>query len=119
MAYATYSDVETRLNKQFTTSEQAVCNALLDDAAILIDVYNKQADVEAKKVVSCRVVIRAMSVENDLPIGATQGSMAALGYSQSWTISNGSVGELYLNKTDKKLLGTAEKIGSHSPLEDM
>lgn len=117
MAYALYTDIETRLNKEFTENEKAVCDALLDDAALLIDTYNKEADTEAKKVVSCRVVMRAMSTENDLPIGATQGSMAALGYSQSWTISNGSVGELYLNKTDKKLLGVGSKIGSYSPLE--
>jgi hypothetical protein len=42
-----------------------------------------------------------------------------MGYSQSWTIGNGSTGELYLSRTEKKLLGAGNSIGSHSPLEDM
>ena len=55
-----------------------------------------------------------------VPMGATQGSMSGLGYSQSWTMgSNGSAGELYLAKLEKQMLGYGNKIGSHSPLEDM
>lgn len=67
------------------------------------------------------MVIRtlAASGDADMPIGATQGTMSALGYSQTWTISNGASGELYLSKLDKKLLGVSNRIGSHSPLEDM
>lgn len=117
MAYATYSDVELRLNKTFTTEEQAVCSALLDDAAILVNAYNENASADVKKLVSCRVVMRAMGIDSDIPIGATQGSMSALGYSQSWTVSNGATGELYLNKTDKKLLGAGNHIGASNPLE--
>ena len=53
-------------------------------------------------------------------MGATQGSMSALGYTQSWTMgSNGSTGELYLSKLEKKLLGIGDRIGSRSPLEGM
>lgn len=120
MAYATYSDVELRLNRTLSTSEQSLCTALLDDAALMIDSYNDNAESGAKKVVSCRMVIRAIGFDSmDVPIGATNGSMSALGYSQSWTINNGSVGELYLSKLDKKLLGAGNMIGSHSPIEDM
>lgn len=120
MAYATYSDVELRMNTHFTESEIAVCTALLDDASVIINSYNPSADLSSKKVVSCRMVIRAMGVsDEDVPIGATQGSMSALGYSQSWTLSNGATGELYLSKLDKQLLGAGNKIGTHSPLEDM
>jgi hypothetical protein len=43
--------------------------------------------------------------------------MSALGYSQSWTIGSGTVGELYIGKEDKKLLGASNKIGSYSPTE--
>ena len=51
-------------------------------------------------------------------MGASQGSMSALGYSQSWTIgSGGSTGELYLAKTDKILLGMGNQIGAYSPAE--
>ena len=51
-------------------------------------------------------------------MGATQGSMSALGYSQSWTIGAGSVGELYLGKLEKKLLGACNRIGSYSPVQE-
>ena len=44
--------------------------------------------------------------------------MSALGYSQSWTISNGSTGELYLSKAEKALLGGGNSIGSYSPVEE-
>ena len=52
-------------------------------------------------------------------MGATQGSMSALGYAQSWTMQGGSSGELYLGKTDRQLRGIGNRIGAHSPLEDM
>jgi hypothetical protein len=43
--------------------------------------------------------------------------MSAMGYSQSWTISGGGTGELYLGKLEKKLLGSGNRIGSYSPAE--
>lgn len=120
MAYATYSDVEARLNKIFSTDEINICETLLDDAAVIIDSYNEDAELSKKKVVSCRMVVRAISnIDVDVPIGATQGSMSALGYSQSWTMSNGSTGELYLSKLDKNILGGSNKIGSGSPVEEL
>lgn len=120
MAYATVSDVEARMTKTLTTEEEAVCTVLLDDAAVMIDAYALMADPDAKKVVSCRMVARAMEDTEGYPTGATQGSMAGLGYSQSWTISGGgSSGELYLGKAEKKLLGLGNRIGSRSPLEEV
>lgn len=120
MGYATHSDVESRIGRELSIEEQNLCDALLDDAAIIIDAYNADASLDNKKVVSCRMVIRAIgNADVEVPIGATQGSMSALGYSQSWTMSNGSTGELYLGKLEKKLLGYGNKIGSISQLEDM
>lgn len=120
MAYATCTDVEKRLHRELSTKETEVCITLLDDSAIVIDNYNSNASDDAKKTVSCRMVIRAIGNREDtVPIGATQGTMSALGYSQSWTMSNGSVGELYLSKQDKMFLGVNNSIGSHSPLEDL
>ena len=121
MAYATVADVQARMTREMSEDEQAVCSTLLDDAAIIIDSYNVNASTDAKKVVSCRMVVRAMGDGDDgigVPAGFTQGSMSAMGYSQSWTISSGgSVGELYIAKLEKKLLGTGDKIGSYSPTE--
>ena len=81
-----------------SADEQKICGTLLDDAAVMIDAYNVNATDEAKTVVSCRMVVRAMATDvGSTPIGATQGSMSALGYSQSWTIgASGATGELYL-----------------------
>lgn len=122
MAYATISDVQGRMTRTLTTEEEAICGNLLDDVAVLIDAYNEDADADAKKIVSCRVVIRALGdgVDSGIPVGASQGSMSALGYSQSWTIgTGGSVGELYLSKTEKTMLGAGNKIGSYSPIQEL
>ena len=121
MAYATYEDVQARMSRTLSTDEQAICTTLLDDAAIIIDSFNSLASDDVKKVVSCRMVIRALGDGDSqgVPVGATQGSMSGLGYSQSWTISSGSVGELHLARMDKTLLRRGNTIRSHSPLEDL
>lgn len=120
MAYATVNDVEGRMSRTLSDAEIGVCENLLDDAAILIDAYKSTAADEAKKIVSCRMVVRVLSDGSDTyPLGASQGSMSGLGYAQSWTIgSGGSTGEIYLSKTDKQLLGGGNSIGSYSPLQE-
>ena len=119
MAYATTDDVQARMTTELTESQLEVCEVLLEDVAILIDSCNADASEDVKKVVSCRVVVRTLGTD-DIPIGATQGSMSGLGYSQSWTIGNsGAVGELYLTKTERQMLGVGNAIGSHSPVEDI
>jgi hypothetical protein len=104
-----------------STDEQAVCATLLDDAAILIDAVNVNATADVKKTVSCRMVVRALGDgDTSIPMGAMQGSMSGLGYSQSWTLgSGGSAGELYISKTEKMLLGRGNQIGTYSPVEDI
>ena len=119
MAYATVSDVQARMTRQMTQAEQTVCSNLLEDAAVIVDAYNSAAAMDAKELVSVRMVTRAIGDGTDagIPMGATQGSMSALGYSQSWTIGAGSAGELYLGRLEKKLLGACNNIGSRSPIE--
>lgn len=121
MTYATADDVQARMNRTLSEAELAQCETLLEDAAVVIDTYNASADDDVKKLVSCRMVLRLMDAGVDLgvPMGATQGSQSALGYSQSWTISNGAAGEIYLSKLEKKLLGVGDRIGSASPVEDL
>lgn len=117
MAYATIEDVQARMTRTLTDDEERVCASLLDDAGILIDAYNEDASTDSKKVVSCRMVVRALGDgEIGIPVGATQGSQAGLGYSESWTIANGSVGQLYLEKVEKKMLGVGDQIGASNPL---
>lgn len=121
MSYATTADVQMRMLTEMSDAQLLYCAVLLDDAAVLIDAYNEDASDEAKLVVSCRMVIRAMGdgETSGVPIGATQGSMSALGYSQSWTIGNGATGELYISKADKRLLGVGNSIWSYSPVEEL
>lgn len=122
MAYATLTDVQNRMTRDLSTDEQTVCGYLLDDAALMIDALNANAAAAAKKTVSCRMVIRALGDggSGGVPMGATQGSMSALGYSQSWTIgAGGSTGELYLSKADRLLLGAGNAIGSYSPVQEL
>lgn len=119
MTYATVEDVEKRSKREFSDKEKEACGSLLEDVAIVIDAYNSKAGEDAKRLVSCNVVLRIIGTQSDdVPVGATQGSLSALGYSQSWSISNGSVGEIYLTKLDKKLLGAGNRIGFTNPYEE-
>lgn len=119
-SYATWQDVQARINRDLSESEQAQVTTLLGDAGVIIDKFNINADEDAKNLVSCRMVIRAINVDGDIPFGASQGSMSALGYSQSWTMSGGAtVGELYLSKLDKEVLGVGNRIGSYSPTQEL
>jgi len=121
MSYATLQDVKDRMSKELSTEEEKICIALLEDCGIMIDAYNKKASDDVKRLVSCKMVIRAMSDTGSavgIPVGASQGSMSALGYSQSWTMGSGSVGELYLSKAEKVLLGAGDQIGSYSPVQE-
>lgn len=122
MAYATLSDVEARITRTLSATEETVCTSLLDDAAVMIDAWASDASTDVKKVVSCRMVARALGdgENSGVPVGATQGSMSGLGYSQSWTIgSAGAAGELYLSKVEKQLLGVGNRIGSYSPVMEL
>lgn len=121
-AYATTTDVQSRMSRTMSSDELAICSILLDDAAVIIDSAAESAETAAKKLVSCRMVIRALGDGdgNSVPVGATQGSQSALGYVQSWTMPSGSTsGELYLSKTEKNLLGVGNHIASYSPIESL
>lgn len=125
MRYATVEDVEAGF-RPLSEDEKTLCDELLDEAGVVIEAYNKSASEERKRLVSCRMVRRQLdagpgAAQNAVtfPMGASQGSASALGYSQTWTMSGGSVGELYLSKLEKKLLGVGDKIGARSPVEDL
>ena len=113
MAYATIGDIESRW-RVLSTDEAARAAALLEDAATIIDAYGTPNE-DAARVVSCNMVIRAMSASSLDTFGVTQSSMTAGPYTQSWTYSNPS-GDMYLTKTERKMLGFAGGyIGSIEP----
>lgn len=107
MAYANVNDIQARW-RELTADEAARANALLEDAAILIDAHGTPNE-DAARVVSCNMVIRAMSASGLDAYGVSQSSMTAGPYTQSWTYSNPS-GDMYLTKAEKKMLGF---IGSY------
>lgn len=120
--YDTVADVQAHMSRQMTADEMVRCALLLEDAAVIIDAYNVNAADDAKKVVSCRMVVRVMDEgeSSGYPTGASQGSMSGLGYSQSWTMSSGGgTGELYIGKLEKKILGVGNQIGSYSPTQEL
>lgn len=121
MMYASANDVE-RGFRALSDSERDQCEAMLEEAAVLIDALHSSADDDVKSVVACRMVRRVLgSGTGDLslyPMGASQGSATALGYTQSWTMTGGgSSGELYISKTERRLLGVGDRIGMAGPLE--
>lgn len=119
MIYASVELVEAGF-RTLTDEERSVCEELLEEAAVIIDTYNADASEDAKSVVSCRIVRRALGAGTaSVPIGATQGTMTAGPYTQSWTMSNGSTGELYLSRLDKTLLGVGNKIGYTNPFQEV
>ena len=120
MTYADVSDIQARMARSLSEREQEICIALLEDAAVIIDAYNADAPEDAKRTVSCRMIVRSLGdgeTGSGFPVGSSQGSMSAMGYSQSWTIQGGGAGELYLGRLEKKLLGSGNEIGSWSPVE--
>jgi len=122
MAYATTEDLQARSVRDLSADELTVAEALLEDAAVMIDNVASAATADAKKVVSCRMVLRALGdgTGYGVPVGASQGSMSGLGYSQSWTMGNGGgTGEMYLAKADRQLLGMGNAIGSYSPVQEL
>ena len=122
MAYATVNDVKQRMLRELSNEELELCEKLLDDAAVIIDVFSSKAGEDAKKVVSCRMVIRVLGdgEESSLPIGVSQATQSALGYSQTVTYaSSGAAGELYISKLEKQILRSGNKIGSYSPVQEL
>lgn len=51
--YATVYDVEKRCKRKLSIDEIEWCESLLQDAAIIVDTYGKNASKEAKQLVSC------------------------------------------------------------------
>lgn len=116
MAYATVEDVEKGF-RDLDADEKEKCEALIEEAEVMIDQTSTTVTDDVKRIVVCRMVKRAIgNGDSDIaPIGSTQGSQSALGYSTSWTMTSGSVGELYFSKTDKLLLGLGNRIGATNP----
>lgn len=116
--YISKDDFEKNF-RSLSSEEEKQFDEIAKEASALIDSYAPNADEERKIIVCMRVVRRALSnMQSDMiPMGATGGTYSALGYSQSFQLSGGTIGEIYLGKTEKKMLGVSDQIGMSSPLE--
>ena len=119
-AFALVSDIESRW-RELSTTEESRASVLLDDATAmlsqLVDVRDNDAEQAALlKAVCCNMVIRVMSATESENFGASNMSMLAGPYQQSWTYANPS-GDMYLTKYEKRLLGiTSSYVTSIRPM---
>ena len=70
MGYATVEQVEDGF-RTLDSDEKALANALIEESAIIIDAYNSNADTDVKRVVTCRMVRRAIDSSSTFPMGAS------------------------------------------------
>lgn len=114
MSYATPADLAARW-RPLTPDEQTKATVLLEDASVMIDGRCPPppiggpliADLPARKIVSCRMVKRAMLAAADAP-SVDSSSMAAGPFSQTLHYVTPSA-DLYLSKEDLRLLGVGRQ----------
>lgn len=121
MLFADVSDIESRW-RTLDSGERERAQALIQDASAMLSKLVETIDVadEAQlrliNSVCCNMVIRAMSATEADSFGASNMSMTAGAYTQSWTYAN-PTGDMYLTKFEKRLLGiTSSYIGSIRPM---
>lgn len=119
MAYADIGDIEIRLQRELSASEEATAEALIDAASAALKKLvaiepGSEEQAELLKFVCTNMVCRSMAPGMDI-FGASQASMTAGAYTQSVTF-NTPLGDMYMTKLEKKLLGiSAGYIGSIEP----
>ena len=109
MAYADVTDIEVRLQRTLSPSETACAESLIEGASAMLDklVNVNDADVEQQQLlnfVCTNVVCRVMATSGFDTLGATQASMTAGVYTQQYSFST-PLGDMYLTKLEKRLLG--------------
>lgn len=103
-AFAAYTDLEARW-RPLSATEQATATTLLEDASVIIRAEAPGADdldSDITKFVACGMVKRAMIASGTEGVG--QDNLTAGPFSQQRSYAN-PMGNLYLTKQDKRLLG--------------
>ena len=109
MVFAEVSDIESRW-RTLDSGERDRAQALIQDASAMLSKLVTDIDVADEEqmqllnIVCCNMVIRAMSATEADSYGASNMSMTAGPYTQSWTYSN-PTGDMYITKFEKRLLG--------------
>lgn len=119
MAYATIEDLEARW-RPLTSTEEDRAETLLGDAAVRLDVEclpsdpPTEAELNARLIVSCEMVKRAIGMPTDGPM--VENYQETTGpFSNSGKFLN-PYGDLYLTKNDRRLLGCGGQVAFTIPL---
>lgn len=122
MAYATIEQYDARFPNR--TVSDTVLQACLNDASMAIEAelddagidYSEPTEKYLERLASvcCSVASRILPYENDIPQGATNVSVTAGVYSQSFEFPTAYSAPM-LNKYERKLLGIGGKIGFARP----
>lgn len=121
MLFADVSDIESRW-RTLDSVERERAQALIQDASAMLTKLVSDIDtadeeqMQLLELVCCNMVIRAMSATQADSFGASNMSMTAGVYTQSWTYAN-PTGDMYITKFEKRLLGiTSGYIDSIRPM---
>lgn len=119
MVYATVQDVEDRW-RPLSAADAARAAVLLEDAAVEIDSAcpptDPLTDAEARLIVSCRMVKRAMATPGGVDGVGVESVQAGAGpFQQTQRFVNPS-GDLYLTKADRRLLGCGDQVAFTVPM---
>lgn len=119
MAFAEVSDIETRW-RTLDSDEANRAEALINDASAILSglvAVDEDDDIQAEllTMVCCNMVIRVLRAAEAEAYDATQMSVTAGPYTQSWTYSSMS-GRLRIERDEKRWLGiTSSYIGAIEP----
>lgn len=120
MAHADVSDIEVRMQQHFTESEAASAQSLIDGASAMLDklvqVDGSAEQAQLLNFVCVNMVTRAISAMGFDVLGASQASMTAGAYTQSFSFGTPS-GDLYLTKLEKRILGVSSGYIGSIPAE--
>ena len=122
MVFAEVSDIESRWHT-LSASDRQRAEVLIGDASEMLEAalvctidVSDESQMQRLNIVCCNMVIRAMSASESDAYGASNMSMTAGPYTQSWTYANPS-GDMYITKAEKRMLGiTSGYIGTIRPM---
>lgn len=122
MVFAEVSDIESRWHT-LSASDRQRAEVLIGDASAMLEAafactidVSDESQMQRLNIVCCNMVIRAMSATEVDSFGASNMSMTAGPYTQSWTYANPS-GDMYITKAEKRMLGiTSGYIGTIRPM---
>ena len=120
MAHADVSDIDLRMPRVFSETEAACAESLSYGASAVLDKLVKlDGSAEQEQLlnfVCVNMVCRAISALGFDVLGASQATMTAGSYTQSYSFGTPS-GDMYLTKLEKRMLGITQGYIGTIPAE--